>query len=169
MTAHVRRALPQLLTAVRVVLGASIFGEFVSREWWLAAGIVAAVTDTADGVLARRWSVQSRIGSAFDLLADAIFFVACFWRVWTTGVWPTWLGIALLASTIPKLAAHAVLLAQGRPGSSRLVWNRVLGYYAYGFVMAVGIGGPPFALGIGLLLIAWWANTIDLRRSLARD
>jgi CDP-diacylglycerol--glycerol-3-phosphate 3-phosphatidyltransferase len=77
--------IPNLLTALRLVLSVAMFAAFV----WFAAGapeiyaepliyfimfafVVAAVTDFFDGWLARRWQVVSIAGAILDPIADKI-------------------------------------------------------------------------------------------------
>jgi cardiolipin synthase (CMP-forming) len=159
-----RRSLPQALTAVRLVIGASFFSAAVHRDVWLALALAAALTDFLDGFLARRWQVRTVWGGAFDLAADGVFFVATFSRFWRDGLWPAWLAAALLGSLIPQLAAQALLVRGGRaPGSPGRLWNRVLGGYSYACAIGIAAGGPAIALGVGQILVAWWANLLDVR------
>jgi CDP-diacylglycerol--glycerol-3-phosphate 3-phosphatidyltransferase len=77
--------IPNLLTALRLVLSLAMFaalvviasGGFPAIAAWLirfmlAAFVIAAVTDFLDGWLARRWGVVSVAGAILDPIADKI-------------------------------------------------------------------------------------------------
>ncbi len=70
---HVRRWVPDLLTASRVPLG--WYYPRVEEHRPAALGVVGAalVTDMLDGFLARRWGVASRHGAMLDAVADKYF------------------------------------------------------------------------------------------------
>jgi len=77
--------IPNLLTALRLVLSLAMFaalvviasGGYPAIAVWLirftlAAFVIAAVTDFFDGWLARRWGVVSVAGAILDPIADKI-------------------------------------------------------------------------------------------------
>lgn len=73
-----RKSIPNLLTAMRVVLVAmlwipALMGEAVVVGVGLA---VAGLTDTADGILARRLHAASSLGSRYDSIADHLLFAS---------------------------------------------------------------------------------------------
>lgn len=91
----VMRALPNLLTASRVLMAFAFFGILTAWAFkadanvlagnpdWLmvAAGllfIVAVATDALDGYLARRWHTESTFGRIMDPFADKVLVVGAF-------------------------------------------------------------------------------------------
>lgn len=96
-TAAWQRGLPNVLTLGRVAL-AVVFVVALSiwridrtrlplqaptgLDWWLLAAaavfIAAALTDAADGYLARRWRVVSVFGRVMDPFADKLLVIAAF-------------------------------------------------------------------------------------------
>lgn len=87
----VKAVLPNLLTAMRLVLTLVMFAGFVTFAWIqdhgvmvptpmvflllqviLGCFVVAAITDFFDGWLARRWQVESLFGAILDPIADKI-------------------------------------------------------------------------------------------------
>ena len=68
------RGLPNLITALRLALVLPIAALLWWRAdlWALAAFLVAALSDFADGWLARRWRVESRFGAVADPVADKL-------------------------------------------------------------------------------------------------
>lgn len=78
---RVHRQIPNALTALRFAL-VPLFAVLMARtsggHSWPAAVIfgVAGVTDQIDGILARRWQVQSEFGKYADPLADRLMIDA---------------------------------------------------------------------------------------------
>ena len=86
------RQLPNVLTLLRLVLAAVFFvvlnqyrydvGPADRHPWALLAAIaifiLAALTDTADGYLARRWEVESTFGRIMDPFCDKILIIGAF-------------------------------------------------------------------------------------------
>ena len=98
-TAAWRRAAPNVLTILRLILAAAFFitlsfwrypAELLSGTgpslrapiaFYLVAAalfIIAAVTDMIDGLLARRWKVTSKFGRVMDPFADKVLVLGGF-------------------------------------------------------------------------------------------
>lgn len=106
--------IPNALSVARLVLAAILF--LILDLWngsrsgflWIAIFlfVAAALTDTFDGILARRWKVISRFGRVVDPLADKVLILGSFialagpsfsdGSVQLSGVAP-WMAIVLLA------------------------------------------------------------------------
>lgn len=93
------RQIPNLLTALRILLVPLIVFQLLHRDFPLAAGLfaVAALSDGLDGLLARRFGWQSRLGGLLDPLADKLLVNACFLALWWIGEVPGWLPALVLA------------------------------------------------------------------------
>ena len=83
------RQLPNQLTLLRLVLAAVFFVllncyryEAESPLWLLPTAIVvfilAAITDTLDGHLARKWHVESKFGRIMDPFCDKVLVIGAF-------------------------------------------------------------------------------------------
>ncbi|GAB4192266.1 MAG: hypothetical protein Kow00105_06320 [Phycisphaeraceae bacterium] len=83
------RQLPNQLTLLRLVLAAVFFVvlncyryDTGSPAWLLPAAILvfilAALTDTFDGYLARRWHVESKFGRIMDPFCDKVLVIGAF-------------------------------------------------------------------------------------------
>lgn len=98
-----------LVTALRFPL-AALFPFVPSPAWRLAIVAVVAVSDMADGVLARRFG-SSRAGAVLDPVADKAFMVVAFVTIARRGLlaWYELLGV-LLRDVLAILGFLATLL-----------------------------------------------------------
>jgi phosphatidylglycerophosphate synthase len=156
--------LPDALTILRAGLAVVLFvaGHGMSPLVQVACISAAAVTDGLDGYLARRAGVTNRYGAVLDLTADGLFFLACVLLFWRIGSWPGTVVPAILSAALPEIAAQALLLRQGRPGSPRRWWNKSLGGLSYVSVGCTAAGLWPVFWGVLQASWAWIANLLDL-------
>lgn len=93
--------IPNSLTIIRIIL-IPVFVIFLSiRISWgdyLAAlvFIIAALTDSLDGYLARRWKQVTRLGIILDPLADKLLITAALISLVELGRVPGWIAIVIL-------------------------------------------------------------------------
>lgn len=91
--------LPCVLTLLRVVLVPGIALFLVERHFVLAlvTFLIAALSDVADGWVARRWRQETKLGAALDPVVDIVFTLALFFALVSAGLLPWWvLGVAAL-------------------------------------------------------------------------
>ena len=88
------RNLPNLITLVRLGL-VPVMAYFALREEYAIAlpiFLIAALSDFADGYIAREWKLVSRLGAALDPVADKLnMFVATVLLAWQSHL-PIWLA-----------------------------------------------------------------------------
>lgn len=76
----IMRHLPNLISALRIVLVAPLILAIVDARFamalWIAA--IAGVSDAADGFLARHFDWRSKLGALLDPLADKLLLVAAY-------------------------------------------------------------------------------------------
>ena len=89
--------LPTALTLLRVLMAPGLALFLLERQLTLALAtfLVAALSDVADGWLARRWRQETRLGTALDPVVDIVFSGALFCALYAAGMVPRWvLGVA---------------------------------------------------------------------------
>jgi Phosphatidylglycerophosphate synthase len=69
-----------MLTLLRIVLVPVIVIAMTNQQWgnaffWF---LIAALTDTFDGALARWWNDETVLGACLDPIADKILLISCF-------------------------------------------------------------------------------------------
>jgi cardiolipin synthase len=104
------RNLPNLLTAARLALVPVIAARVLGGSFRaaLALTMVAGFTDGVDGLLARRFGWDSRLGAWLDPLADKALLVALFVALGRVGAFPWWLvGLVLARDAIILLMVGA--------------------------------------------------------------
>lgn len=140
-----RSWVPNAITVLRLVLSAVFF---IQVSLWTRASqslpdwplvlasicfAVAAITDVADGYLARRWNAVTRFGRIMDPFADKILVVGAFvmlagpgfsqtfgtQTLQLTGVAP-WMVVVILGRELLVTSIRAVLESEGRDFSAAL-------------------------------------------------
>ena len=107
------RYLPNILTVARlcslpfIVL---LYSRDAPGASWTTAFVVlaAALSDIADGLIARRWQVQSEFGRWVDPIVDRAFFFTVVAMLWRFGTIP-WLA------ALPLLVRDGLILALALP------------------------------------------------------
>jgi cardiolipin synthase len=107
---------PNLLTFARLGLVPVVAYCIISRDY-AAAGtvfLIAAVSDLADGYIARRFKLVSRLGALLDPVADKLnMFVATVALAWQD-LLPIWLALAIVARDIAIVGGVLAYRVRGR-------------------------------------------------------
>ena len=87
------RHLPNAITGLRLAMAPVLFwllwAGFYREALWVAA--VAGASDAVDGVIAKRFGWQSRLGSLLDPVADKLLLGAAMAGLWLAQALPAWL------------------------------------------------------------------------------
>jgi len=109
--------LPNFLTLLRII-AVPIFLILVSNHRY-GAGLVlfmlAGITDTVDGVIARLTDSKTELGATLDPLADKLLLVSSFVILTWLGVLPAWLFILVLTRDVVILAGYLAIYFLGTP------------------------------------------------------
>jgi len=103
------RHVPNILSVARLVALPFIvwtYALYAPGAAWTTAWIVlfAALSDIADGLIARRYDVQSEFGRWVDPIADRVFFFTLIAMLWYFGTLPWW-------AVLPLLLRDGIILA----------------------------------------------------------
>lgn len=138
-----QRHLPNALVWLRLLLAAVFVailsvGDAASTSLLLLAAaifIIAALTDTLDGFLARRWNVISRFGRVMDPFADKVLVLGAFVMLagpafvrqqgvdlgyQASGVHP-WMAVVILARELLVTSLRALI--EGEGGDFSAEWS----------------------------------------------
>jgi len=108
---------PNVITLVRLVL-VPVMGYYLANEAYqiaLPIFLIAALSDFADGYIARRFKVVSTLGAMLDPVADKLNMLVATVLLALQTLLPLWLAIAIVARDIViVVGALAYRLARGR-------------------------------------------------------
>lgn len=145
----VMRHVPNVLTLLRLALVPALAYALVSRRYDVALGLflASAVSDFADGYLARRFHLTSKLGAFLDPVADKLnMFVATVWLAWD-GFLPLWLALAIIARDVVIVVGalfYRWLHGQVDIAPTRLSkWNTALEFAMLLLVLATAAGWLP--------------------------
>ncbi|MGS0764682.1 CDP-diacylglycerol--glycerol-3-phosphate 3-phosphatidyltransferase [Syntrophomonas curvata] len=110
--------LPNKLTVLRIILIPVFvvlllvnipYGDYLAA----AIFITAALTDSLDGYLARRWKQVTRLGIILDPLADKLLITAALISLVELGRIPGWIAIVILGREFAVSGLRAVKAGDG--------------------------------------------------------
>jgi cardiolipin synthase (CMP-forming) len=92
------RWLPNGLCVLRMLLAPPTAWLLLQGEYWatLLVFFIAAVTDAADGYLAKRFHWETDLGKALDPLADKLLLVTAYVVLAWLGLIPVWLAVLVV-------------------------------------------------------------------------
>lgn len=156
------RLAPNRITAVRLALlpvlgGFALFGP---RALVGPGLLLAAATDVADGIAARRTHTATRFGSAFDSVADHLMTATA--AVFLVLLRPAFIREQLVPLAVWGAVALAALgtgwVRHRRIGNLHLDSAKAAGFVGYAFVAMLFFSGrysrPFFAFALGLAFVA---------------
>ena len=93
------RQIPNLLSAIRILLVAPIAVSLAQHRLPITIALfgAAALSDAADGFLAKRYGWQSELGAVLDPAADKLLLVTVFIALAYLKLVPLWLMVAAVA------------------------------------------------------------------------
>jgi cardiolipin synthase len=109
-------SVPNLLTLMRFALVPVIGLQIVAGRYVLAFALfcVSALSDLADGYIARRWNMRTRFGALADPLADKLTMLSVAVLLTLQNWLPWWFTLALAARDaliVGGVAAYRLLIA----------------------------------------------------------
>jgi phosphatidylglycerophosphate synthase len=128
-----RRQLANLLSASRFVLAAIWLVAFIPRNRGPvilgSIALAAAVSDFADGRIARRMGRANGVGRWLDALADIVFILTALWSEALAGAIPIYIPV-LIACSFAQYAIDSVAISRSStPVKSRLGhWGGVINF-----------------------------------------
>lgn len=163
-------SLPNIVTLGRVILVPVIFWLLVSgnTKWAFFAFLAAGASDLVDGFLAKRFKLETVLGSYLDPLADKLLIVSIYIALGVARELPSWLVVMVVSRDILIVLGVMLLWMVGQPlvikplAISR--WNTA----AQILLAALVLADAGFQLGLGWLRWALvWITVITTLASLA--
>ena len=149
------------LLAVPFAVHAILSGR---HERALAIVLVAALTDTIDGTLARRFGTATIAGAYFDPIVDKFFLNAVYISLAAILTVPWWLVIEILARDVVILASSGALMLNGRRRFPPSVWGKASTFLQIALALMILVGNafpgvePPGALMWAVAALTAWSG-----------
>jgi CDP-diacylglycerol--glycerol-3-phosphate 3-phosphatidyltransferase len=158
------RQIPNALTVARFAMVPAfvvLMVEASGGHSWPAGTLfgVAGVTDQVDGILARRWHVQSEFGKYADPLADRLMIDAAVLLLFLAGRLP-WAALLVLARDVALIGGYKLVVPRGYELSVSFLGKLAtwILYASIGFVLATHKGAQwplwIFWIGFGIAVAA---------------
>ena len=117
--------MPNLITGLR--LGLTIAFPFIDPRWWALVILCAALSDLADGFIARRFNLTTWIGSLLDAVADKAFTLTVLITYIGTGRLQWWHVMLLFVRDFSVAFAALFAVVERQWGAFRLMSSRYYG------------------------------------------
>ncbi len=137
--------LPNLLALVRIVLTPVIMAfvllaDEVGHGYGIAAAlfVVAAITDFADGYLARRWHITTTLGAFLDSVADKVLVTGSLLVLIEVGRMWSWAAFIIIGRELAVMGLRGVAALQDQANVPPSVWGKIkalVQFLAIGFAI----------------------------------
>ena len=173
--------LPNLISLGRLLLVPLAISLILEDSYWAAfwVFVVAGVSDTLDGFIAKRFDRRTRLGALLDPLADKVLLVSVYVTLGIAGqLWP-WLVVLVVFRDLMIVGGFLLIqaLAAMPKGFQPLFVSKIntgVQVAAVGYVLArLGLGAMPgpadLVLGMavavtsvasGLIYLVQWARIL---------
>jgi cardiolipin synthase len=149
------RQIPNVISSLRILLVIPIALALLHRDLITTMGLfgVAAVSDAADGFLAKRFAWQSSLGAVLDPAADKLLLATVYITLTMSGLVPPWLTAAVVGRDVIIVAgALAYRIWVGAVTVRPSVVSKLNTLFQLCFVLAV-IGARRFEFVPGWAII----------------
>ncbi|WP_299518439.1 CDP-alcohol phosphatidyltransferase family protein [uncultured Serinicoccus sp.] len=157
---------PNLLSMVRLALVPVFVWALAERElgWAALVLVVAGVSDFADGKIARRYGLTSRLGQVLDPIADRLYIAATLLGLATVAVIPWWLVAVLFARELFIVLMYPVVRHHQLPIPEVTFIGKAATFNLLGGFPLVLLGHVPgwwsvLSLASGWALV-WWGTVL---------
>ena len=117
-------SLPNLITIARILLVPLTVWLLISKAYLPAVLVfaLAGVSDAVDGFLARRFNLQTELGTYLDPLADKALLVSIYVTLSVLHILPAWLTIAVVTRDLLIVGGVILSWLMHKPLTMRPLW-----------------------------------------------
>lgn len=149
-------SIPNLLAYIRLILTPVVMGLILASPDDDAIAVVAvitfvvaALTDFADGYLARRWRIATTLGAFLDTVADKILVSGALLALVQIGTVSSWVAFIIIGREIAIMGLRSVAALDSStvPPSIWGKWKATIQFVAISFaILRLDIDLGPFRL-----------------------
>ncbi|MDI4657081.1 CDP-alcohol phosphatidyltransferase family protein [Xanthobacter autotrophicus] len=110
-------SLPNIITLMRILLVPAVIWSIASSEYALAFWLflAAGISDALDGFIAKRFHMQTELGSYLDPVADKALLISIYVALAVCGLIPRWVAIAVVSRDVMIIGAVVLSLVMAKP------------------------------------------------------
>ena len=164
-------SIPNLLAITRLVLTPIVMVLILQAETQamrITATVlfaIAALTDFADGYLARRWRITTTLGAFLDTVADKILVAGALVALVEIGSTSSWVAFIIIGREVAIMGLRSVAALDDSstvPPSIWGKWKATIQFVAIGFaILALDIELGPWRLDQWLMAVAVFFTLIS--------
>lgn len=139
-----------IITGIRIVCSLALIFCPTFSIWFYGLYIIGGISDVMDGIVARAFKLESKLGATLDTIADIVFTVIVMIKVLQTITVPMWLIIWIVSIAIIKcINIVSGFVIHKRFISEHTVMNKICGVLL--FVIPLCIGWLSWQMGAILI------------------
>ncbi len=101
----IKTHIPNIITALRIALCIPMFFAEAMSPMFVSCYLLAGVSDMLDGFLARKLCVTSEFGARLDSVADFIFVITAFIKIFPLLNFLLWIWLTIIMIAVVKIAS----------------------------------------------------------------
>jgi cardiolipin synthase len=159
--------IPNFISIGRLLSSPVVVWLIINQEYKLAfwVFVAAGVSDAIDGLIAKRFDMETEFGKYLDPIADKVLLVSVYVALGAGGVLPTWLvilvvfrdviiiGGAILYHTVTQsLSVTPLIVSKINTAAQVALASLVLFAYAFGFSTHWSVEAFIYIVGVTTLL-----------------
>ncbi|MEN6315401.1 MAG: CDP-alcohol phosphatidyltransferase family protein [Clostridiaceae bacterium] len=144
-----KKAIPNLLTLLRILGAAALLFLAPLKPPFLTVYAFCGFSDILDGFLARRWQVSSAVGALLDSIADFLLTAVLLYVFIPYFSWPEWILIWIASVALIRCSALSVCWVRFRQFAFlHTVSNKITGIALFCFPIFLWLLGLNVTAGI---------------------
>lgn len=156
--------IPNIISALRIALCIPMFFAEAMSPLFVGCYLLAGISDMLDGFLARKLGVTSEIGARLDSVADFVFVITAFAKLFPLLNFPIWIWLIIIMIAVMKITSSIV----SKLRSGKVVFLHTKANKIAGFVLFIGMLFAKTScfqyVVIGIIVIAMYAAVDEMVR-----
>lgn len=128
-----------IITCVRIVCALALIWCPMYSAWFYALYIAGGISDVLDGMVARRFGKETKLGAKLDTIADIVFVAVVLIKVLRTISIPMWLTIWIACIAVIKCSNIICgFVVCKRFVSEHTIMNKICGILLFAIPLCIG-------------------------------
>lgn len=128
-----------IITCVRIVCALALIWCPMYSAWFYALYIAGGISDVLDGMVARRFGKETKLGAKLDTIADIVFVAVVLTKVLRTISIPMWLTIWIACIAVIKCSnIISGFVVCKRFVSEHTIMNKICGILLFAIPLCIG-------------------------------